>query len=293
MTKTISVPVELLDLSLNGDEQQQAKARNKLRALLAQPAEQPDLGQPGSADRYFFEAGYAKGKRDAEQPSAAKVPDDLDQRMKAAGMLSVAELLAGAPLDAFMKHAGVNDLATFAEWLEMRRGECIRMHARYDLGERDKGDDLYEWTIAHAAVFNEVHINFRAAQADAQRAIAELRELVGAAQRVTCAVIDERDTLRQQLAERDAQIASMRAEVTPFIETHWMPVARQRDKLAGLLREARELIDHGDFREGHCMCGSGIEWHGLGDGHAPVDAGEYYAGQIRERIDAALAELNT
>lgn len=33
---------ELLNLSLNGDEQQQAKARNKLRTILAQPAQQAE-----------------------------------------------------------------------------------------------------------------------------------------------------------------------------------------------------------------------------------------------------------
>ena len=32
----------------------------------------------------------------------------------------------------------------------------------------------------------------------------------------------------------------MRAEVTPFIETHWRPVAEQRDRLAGLLRMVRQ-----------------------------------------------------
>lgn len=56
---------------------------------------------------------------------------------------------------------------------------------------------------------------------------------------------NEAYTLRQQLAERDAQIASMRAEVTPFIETHWMPVARQRDKLADLLQEVVSEYVHG------------------------------------------------
>lgn len=76
----------------------------------------------------------------------------------------------------------------------------------------------------------------------------------------------ERDTLLQQLAERDAQIASMRAEVTPFIETHWMPVARQRDKLAGLLREVGDWIDRTSF-------------HG-------TDAVD-----LMQRIDAALDEV--
>ena len=62
-------------------------------------------------------------------------------------------------------------------------------------------------------------------------------------------------------------------------------------ELVELLREARELIEHGDFREGHCMCGSAVEAHGFGDGHSPVDAGVYYAGQVMERIDAKLASL--
>lgn len=123
---------------------------------------------------------------------------------------------------------------------------------------------------------------------DAKRVIAELRELIGAAQRVTCAVIAERNTLRQLVDERDAEIEQLKEE---SFEGLYNAVIDQRDKLAGLLREARELIDHGDFREGHCMCGSGVEGHSLGDGHVPVDAGEYYAGQVRERIDAALAEV--
>lgn len=36
----VTIDRELLELSLNGDEQQQAKARNKLRSILAHPAQQ-------------------------------------------------------------------------------------------------------------------------------------------------------------------------------------------------------------------------------------------------------------
>lgn len=92
--------------------------------------------------------------------------ESIDDRLKQAGMLSVAELLNGAPLDAFIKHAGVHDLASLLQWAEMRRGECLRMMALYDLGEKDKGDDLYEWTVAHCAVFTELHVNLRAALAE-------------------------------------------------------------------------------------------------------------------------------
>jgi len=62
------------------------------------------------------------------------------------------------------------------------------------------------------------------------------------------------------------------------------------NELLGLLREARELIEHGDFREGHCMCGGDVSRHTASDGHSPVDAGVYYAGQVMERIDAALSQ---
>ena len=124
-------------------------------------------------------------------------------------------------------------------------------------------------------------------------------------------VAAERDAT---IAERDAEIERLRVKLLAIFSAEpgrhniewakamaatgnneayakWREAFDQRDKLAGLLRDARELIDHGDFREGYCMCGGGVEVHSLGDGHAPVDAGEYYAGQVRERIDAALAEV--
>ncbi|WP_427121546.1 hypothetical protein [Pseudomonas aeruginosa] len=86
----------------------------------------------------------------------------LDDRLEAAGMLTVAQILAGAPLDAFIRHAGVRDLASFGQWLEMRRAESVRLKARFALDKRED-DELYEWVIAHAAAFSEVAINFRAA----------------------------------------------------------------------------------------------------------------------------------
>lgn len=88
----------------------------------------------------------------------------LAERMKAAGMMTVNELLAGAPLDAFHRHAGVNSLETFGQWLEMRRREYVTMQASRTLDKRED-DDLYEWVLAHAGVFGEVHVNFKAAMA--------------------------------------------------------------------------------------------------------------------------------
>jgi len=82
-----------------------------------------------------------------------------------------------------------------------------------------------------------------------------------------------------------------KADYAALIEQAKSAPAEPDAELVELLREARELIEHGDFREGHCMCGSAVEAHGFGDGHSPVDAGVYYAGQVMERIDAKLATL--
>lgn len=109
-----------------------------------------------------------------EQESA-----ELDSRLRAAGMTGVAELLKGAPLDAFIKHAGVNDLGSLLQWAEMRRAECLRAMARYDLGEKPEGDDLYEWTVAHCAAFTELHINLRAAITTPQPAPTAAQDVVG------------------------------------------------------------------------------------------------------------------
>lgn len=93
---------------------------------------------------------------------------ELDGRLRAAGMYTVAEMLQGTPLDSIISHAGVHDLESFAQWLEMRRRECLSQQARFALDVRDD-HEMYEWVIAHAAVFSEVHINFKAALAPPAR----------------------------------------------------------------------------------------------------------------------------
>lgn len=98
----------------------------------------------------------------AAQPEPVSVADDIDTRMKNAGMLSAAEIIAGQPIDAFMKHAGVVDLESLLKWSEMRRAEFLRMQAKYELGDNQK-DEMYEWVISHVAAFSELHVNIRAA----------------------------------------------------------------------------------------------------------------------------------
>ena len=86
---------------------------------------------------------------------------DLDERLRANGMLTVEEVLQ--PLNRFQVHAGMTDLAFFDVWLERKAREYATMRARYELGEKDKSDDLYEWVLAHSGAYHDVLVNFRAA----------------------------------------------------------------------------------------------------------------------------------
>lgn len=84
----------------------------------------------------------------------------LNERMKAAGMLTVQQITAGMPTDAFIRHRGVTNLDSFAEWLEMERAQFLKMQARFELADKEK-DGLYEWIMSHAAVFSIVMVNFK------------------------------------------------------------------------------------------------------------------------------------
>ena len=92
----------------------------------------------------------------------------LNEELKAAGLLSISELMNGQPTDAFQVHAGVNDLASFKQWLDMRTEEMLKMKARMMLDKREDSD-LYEWVLSHCAVFNEVRVNLNAAVTSGQK----------------------------------------------------------------------------------------------------------------------------
>ena len=91
--------------------------------------------------------------------------NDIDARMQAAGMIPIADHLAGkTPMGGWMVHAGMHDLDTYETWLEQKAAEYLRMQAHYELGDRDKGDDMYDWTIANAGAYLSALLNLRAAR---------------------------------------------------------------------------------------------------------------------------------
>ena len=86
----------------------------------------------------------------------------LDERMKEAGMLPVSEMMEQNIAGKFAQHANVTDLKSFENWLVMRRKEYIKMQAEMTLDGKTK-DELFEWVVAHNAVFGEVLANFKKA----------------------------------------------------------------------------------------------------------------------------------
>jgi hypothetical protein len=102
------------------------------------------------------------------QPSPEDV-DDLDARMKAAGMIPLSEMLnSHGPMEKWMRHAQVHTLAEFIEWVSMKQREYMTMRMRYELGDKDKNDGLYEWVFAHAAVFDGIATQLRAIAGEGQ-----------------------------------------------------------------------------------------------------------------------------
>lgn len=97
------------------------------------------------------------------EPGDTGTGGGLDERMRAAGMLTIPEMMGTLPLDRWRVHAGMTDLDAFGRWLDRKAEEYARRRAPYELGEKDQSDELYEWMLAHAAVFSEVRVNFRAA----------------------------------------------------------------------------------------------------------------------------------
>lgn len=89
-------------------------------------------------------------------------PASLDDRMKAAGMMSVSEMLERNALGKFSAHAAVTDLASFEQWVQMERQSFLYQQAEMTLSGKEK-DEMFEWVIAHGAVLGVVMANFRQA----------------------------------------------------------------------------------------------------------------------------------
>ncbi|HGP1078866.1 TPA: hypothetical protein ACLF0Q_000692 [Pseudomonas aeruginosa] len=154
--------------------------------------------------------------------------------------------------------------------------------------------DVTRYTFDMAACWHE-HPDGEFVEHDAYAKLAAeaqaLRDERDSQQRVAIKAMEELAALRARVVvvpERDAR--RMDTEYPEGWNDCLDELARLNGKTVseGLLRKWLELMEHGDYREGHCMCGSPVDSHGIGDGHAPIDAGEYYAGQVMEELRALL-----
>jgi hypothetical protein len=87
---------------------------------------------------------------------------DFNTRLKEAGFLTLEEYLL--PLNKFQIHSGMTDLNFFEEYLERKCLEYTKMTLEYELGDRDKNDDLFEWVLANMNAYHDILINYRAAK---------------------------------------------------------------------------------------------------------------------------------
>jgi len=86
----------------------------------------------------------------------------LDERMIAAGMIPISEMLERNPLGKFSACAEVTDLENFEKWLKDCYREFLQMQVRMTLAKKED-DELFEWTLSHAACLGSVLANFRQA----------------------------------------------------------------------------------------------------------------------------------
>lgn len=129
---------------------------------------------PNNDNRVWMRAALTAALATPPSPTGAEAVESLDERMKAAGMIPLSDLLSGnTPLEKWMAHTAVRDLDSFEWWLNMRHREFMTMRMGYELGDKDKTDELYEWVFAHAAAFGEVVSNFRAMKEGAAPPAAE------------------------------------------------------------------------------------------------------------------------
>lgn len=97
-------------------------------------------------------------------PSPSQHLVALDERMKAAGMFTIEEMMGVTPLTRWTVQAEMTDLDFFSEWLDRKVRGYLTMKAAYDLGDKDYKDELYEWVLAHAGAYSSIRENFQAAR---------------------------------------------------------------------------------------------------------------------------------
>lgn len=78
---------------------------------------------------------------------------ELSKRMVDMGMFSLEHMLEGNIMGEFSTHVGVSDFDSLLKWVEHNYRSYLKMRIAYELGDKDKNDDMFEWVFAHCAAF--------------------------------------------------------------------------------------------------------------------------------------------
>jgi len=84
----------------------------------------------------------------------------------------------------------------------------------------------------------------------------------------------------------------------------WHPIGVMCHQAAAKLRRLHEvnaelvealqgclvMLERANCSTGYCCCGMRVDTHGFGDGHSPVDEGDYHQSNAVERASAAIAK---
>lgn len=105
---------------------------------------------------------------DIERAAKANMPSPedevalLDAKMEARGMIPLSKMLKShGEMEKWLQHAGVRSFDDFTQWVAMKQREYMTLRMRYEVGDKDKSDDIYEWVFAHAAAFDAVATELR------------------------------------------------------------------------------------------------------------------------------------
>jgi len=98
-----------------------------------------------------------------------------------------------------------------------------------------------------------------------------IKEVRGPSLKISC-VMWASDLTEEDFVERDSDLAL---------------IASAPDLLAAL-QATISALERANCSTGYCCCGSPVDGHTMGDGHSPVDEGDYYQGKAIEAARAAI-----
>jgi hypothetical protein len=86
-----------------------------------------------------------------------------DDALISKGMIPISSILKSSPIESFMKHVGIDSVEYFERWLDMRLKETMKYKSMIlaKEGEVPEDHEMFEWAVSHAAVYQEVMVNFK------------------------------------------------------------------------------------------------------------------------------------